>query len=195
MKSKKWNSDIDTQVILYFNLEPRRIKFQSIKLCHWSPPSPGFIMFCCDGASVGNPGCAGFGVVIRDHLCQVLGVITGGNGIATNYIAEVYVVICVVEMAVTWGLQKILLCYDSKTVITEFENNKMPWFVRMRWYKARKQIQEICFLHNYRETKFAADTAAKKGAEMHAEQRQVYTGRPSFFTRVEYPNVDYYITC
>ncbi|XP_026451545.1 uncharacterized protein LOC113351837 [Papaver somniferum] len=195
IKSNKCNSDIDTQVILYFNLEPRRIKFQSIKMCHWIPPSLGFIMFCCDGASVGNPGCAGFGVVIRDHLCQVLGVITGGIGVATNYLAEVYAVINAVELAVSWGLQNIIICSDYKTVITEFENNKVPWFVRMIWNKARNHIHEIHFLHNYREINFVADTAAKKGAKMSAGQRLVYTGRPIFLTRVEYPNVDYYRIC
>ncbi|XP_026452118.1 uncharacterized protein LOC113352522 [Papaver somniferum] len=162
MKRNKWNSDIDNQVILFFKLEPRKIRFQSIKSCHWNPPCPGFIMFCCDGASIGNPGFAGFGVVIRDHMSQVLGVITGGIGIATNYIAEVYAVISAVELDVKWGMHKVILVSDSKTVITEFEHNKMPWFVRMRWQKAIKQIQNIQFLHSYRETNFVADTAAKK---------------------------------
>ncbi|XP_026399812.1 uncharacterized protein LOC113295699 [Papaver somniferum] len=55
MTSYKWISDIDNQVILFFNLEPRKNKFQYIKTCFWRPPSPGFIMFCCDGASIGNP--------------------------------------------------------------------------------------------------------------------------------------------
>ncbi|XP_026399810.1 uncharacterized protein LOC113295698 [Papaver somniferum] len=117
----------------------------------------GFIMFCCDGASIGNPGISAFGIVIRDHLSQVLGVITGGIGIATNYIAEVYAVISAVELAVEW---------------------KMPWFVKKRWQKAMKHIQSIIFLHSYRETNFAADTAAKKGARLAVGQRQIYHGRP-----------------
>ncbi|XP_026435164.1 uncharacterized protein LOC113332878 [Papaver somniferum] len=91
--------------------------------------------------------------------------------------------------------QKVILVSDSKTVITEFENNKMPWFVRMRWQKEIKQIQNIQFLHSYRETNFAADTAAKKGAKLAAGQRKVYVGRPRFLARVEQPNVEYYRIC
>ncbi|XP_026428489.1 uncharacterized protein LOC113324383 [Papaver somniferum] len=195
MKSNNWNSDIDNQVILYFKLEPRKIKFQNIKTCFWSPPCPGFIMFCCDGASIGNPGLAGFGVVIRDHLSQVLRVITGGIGIATNYLAEVYVVISVVELAVEWEVHNVILNSDSKTVITEFENNQMPWFVKMRWQKAIRHIQSIIFLHSYMETNFAADTTTKKGARLAAGQRQAYYGRPNILARVKQPNVEYYRIC
>ncbi|XP_026459412.1 uncharacterized protein LOC113360078 [Papaver somniferum] len=100
IKSHKWDSDNNNQVILFFNLGPRKTKFQCIKPCFWIPPSTGFIMFCCDGASIGNPRAAAFGVVIRDHLSQVLGVISGGIGIAINYIAEVYAIICAVELEV-----------------------------------------------------------------------------------------------
>ncbi|XP_026443135.1 uncharacterized protein LOC113343014 [Papaver somniferum] len=120
IKSNMWNNDNDNQVILFFNLGARKIKFQHIKPCFWIPPSAGYVMFCCDGASIGNPGAAGFGVVIRDHLSQVLGDIIGGFGIATNYIAEVYEIIGAVELAVDWKLQNIILNSDSKTVISEF---------------------------------------------------------------------------
>ncbi|XP_026428343.1 uncharacterized protein LOC113324239 [Papaver somniferum] len=195
MKNNKWSSDIDNQVILFFNLEPRKIKFQNIKTCYWNPPSPGFIMFCYDGASIGNPGLAGFGVVIRDHLSQVLGVITGGIGSATNYIAEVHAVINAIELVVEWKMLNVILNSESKTVITEFENNQMPWFVKMRWQKAMKHVQSIIFLHSYREKNFAADTTAKKGTRLEAGQRNVYHGRPHFLARVEQPNVEYYRIC
>ncbi|XP_026399762.1 uncharacterized protein LOC113295646 [Papaver somniferum] len=140
-------------------------------------------------------GLAGFGVVIRDHLSQVLGVITGGIGITTNYIAEVYAIISAVELAVEWKVHNVILNSDSKTVITKFENNKMPWFVKMRWQKEIRHIQSIIFLHSYRETNFATDTAAKKGARLAAGKRQVYYGRPNFLARVEQPNVEYYRIC
>ncbi|XP_026451451.1 uncharacterized protein LOC113351729 [Papaver somniferum] len=166
-----WNNDNDNHVILFFDLGTRKIKFQCIKPCFWIPPSVGCVMFCCDGAIIGNPGAAGFGVVIRDHLSQVLGVIIGGIGISTNYIAEVYAIIGAVELAIEWKLQNIILNSDSKTVITEFAENKMPWFVKMRWLKEVSKIQSITFWHNLREVKYAADTAAKRGIKLAAGQR------------------------
>ncbi|XP_026429974.1 uncharacterized protein LOC113326464 [Papaver somniferum] len=59
-------------------------------------------------------GAAGFGIVIRDHLSQVLGVMSGGIGISTNYIAEVYAIISAVELAVEWKMQNAILNSDSK---------------------------------------------------------------------------------
>ncbi|XP_026383865.1 uncharacterized protein LOC113279387 [Papaver somniferum] len=136
IKGHKWSTKIDDQVILFFKLKPRNLKYQCIKPCYWILPRTGVVMFCCDGASFENPGASGFGVVIRDHLCRVLGVISGGIGIATNYIAEVYAIICAVELVVEWQIQEVILNSDSKTVVTEFAGNKMSWFVKMRWNKA-----------------------------------------------------------
>lgn len=43
----------------------------------WSPPHEGCLKLNFDGASKGNPGPAGFGCVLRDHLGRVLHVIYG----------------------------------------------------------------------------------------------------------------------
>ncbi|XP_026417457.1 uncharacterized protein LOC113312939 [Papaver somniferum] len=153
------------------------------------------ILFCCDGVSFGNPGAAGFGIVIRNHLFQVLGTLSGGIGVASNYIAEVYVVICAAELTVTWDLKNIIIKSDSKTVITEFAENKMPWFVRIRWQKSVKKLNSITFYHCFGEVNFSTDTAAKRGAKLAAGQRQLHYGRPNFLTRIEMPNIEYYRFC
>ncbi|XP_026444502.1 uncharacterized protein LOC113344808 [Papaver somniferum] len=54
----------------------------------WSPPNPGELMICCDGASLDNPGQAGSGVVFRDSNSAVLGVLCVGLGWQTNFYAE-----------------------------------------------------------------------------------------------------------
>ncbi|XP_026458533.1 uncharacterized protein LOC113359052 [Papaver somniferum] len=192
MKGHKWNQNYDLQVISFFNLGPRSSKFQKISICHWNPPAIGVIMFCCDGPSIGNIGEAGFGVVVRDHLCQVLGTLTGGIGIATNYVVEVYALICAAELAVQWNMHHIILKYDSKTVITEFAQGQVPWFVRTRWVKAASKIGSIIFCHSYREANFSADATAKRGAKLQDEERQIFKGRPSHPARIEMPGVNYY---
>ncbi|XP_026416492.1 uncharacterized protein LOC113311922 [Papaver somniferum] len=149
-------------------------------------------MFCCDGSSFGNTGKAGFGVVIRDHVCQVVGVMTGGLGITTNYVAENYVVVCAAELAVEWKMQNIIVCSDSKSVLENFARNQAPWFVRVRWQKAIKNLSSVIFQHQLREVNFSADNAAKKGANLGAGERQVFIGRPTFLPRIEMKGVTYY---
>ncbi|XP_026441939.1 uncharacterized protein LOC113341171 [Papaver somniferum] len=106
MKGTEWNQNYDLHIIEFFKLGCKQSKFQCIKSCYWIPPQIGFTLFCCDGASVGNPGVAGFGIVVRNHLCQVVGAMAGGIGIATNYIAETYAVVSAAELAVEWGEKK-----------------------------------------------------------------------------------------
>ncbi|XP_026450542.1 uncharacterized protein LOC113350619 [Papaver somniferum] len=99
MEGNKWNQNYDHKVISFFNLGSGPSKFQCVKDCYWFPHSISYTMFCCDGSSFGNPGTTGYGVVIRDHLSQVIGVLSGGIGIATNYIAKNYPILGVVELA------------------------------------------------------------------------------------------------
>jgi exonuclease III len=46
---------------------------QAISPSAWSPPPPGFLKLNFDGASRGNPGPAGLGAVLRNHLGPVWG--------------------------------------------------------------------------------------------------------------------------
>ncbi|XP_026444659.1 uncharacterized protein LOC113344992 [Papaver somniferum] len=168
MKGHKWNQIYDEQLIKFFSLGHKSTKYQCIRTCFWTPPTNGYILFCCDGSSFGNPGATGFGVVVRDEYCQVIGTLSGGLGMATNYIAENDVVLCATELALEWGLTKIIIRSDSKTVLQEFEADKVPWFLRAIWRKARSKIASIKFEHCYREVNLSADTVAKRGANLKA---------------------------
>ncbi|XP_026459246.1 uncharacterized protein LOC113359893 [Papaver somniferum] len=113
----KWCQNHDQEIIVRFHLGLRHSRFQCIKKCHWLPPEQGFIMFCCDGSSFGNPGSAGFGVVVKDPACQVVGTLTGGIGVASNYLAETYGVMCALELEIQWSMQSIIIVSDSKIVL------------------------------------------------------------------------------
>ncbi|XP_026397147.1 uncharacterized protein LOC113291878 [Papaver somniferum] len=147
MKGHKWSQIYDDQIINFFSLGHRSTKFQCIRACFWSPPTNGYILFCCDGSSFGNPRGAGFGVVIRDEFFQVIGTLCGGLGMTTNYIAENYAVLCAIELAIERGLTKIIIRSDSKTVLQEFGAGKIPWFLRSRWRKEKSRIPSIQFEH------------------------------------------------
>ncbi|XP_026428236.1 uncharacterized protein LOC113324115 [Papaver somniferum] len=164
MKGSKWNQSYDLQVINFFNLGIRPNKFQCIKSCYLSPPPIGYTMFCCDGSSFGNPRAAGLGIVVRNHLCQVIGALSGGIGVTTNYITENFAVLCATELAGEWKLLNIVISSDSKAVIDGFLKGKVPCFIKKRWQKAVSRISSIIFQHCFREINFSADTVAKKGS-------------------------------
>ncbi|XP_026435199.1 uncharacterized protein LOC113332914 [Papaver somniferum] len=112
MKGTRWNQDYDTIILKFFHLDPRRTKFTTLKDCFWVNPAKGFVLFCCDGSAVGNPGLEGFGIIARDHECRVLGTISGGLGVATNYIAEALDVIWALEWAVKLHCDNIIIRSD-----------------------------------------------------------------------------------
>lgn len=180
---------------IIFQSGSRCNKFQYIKICHWSPPPMGYTMFSCDGSSIGIPRSAGFGVVIRNHLCRVLGALAGGIGITTNYVAENYAVLYVVELAWEWELQDIIICSDSKTVIDGFIKGQVPWFIKMRWQKDVSKVSSIMFQHYFRETNFSAYTVAKWGDSLAVGERQLTIVRPNFLIIVEMQEVEYYRFC
>ncbi|XP_026437380.1 uncharacterized protein LOC113335563 [Papaver somniferum] len=93
MHGARWGQVYDSNILNFFNLSNRRIRFQAIKECYWSSPKIGYVLFCCDGAAAGNPGIAGFGIITRGCNCEVIGTVSGGLGITTNYIAETLEVI------------------------------------------------------------------------------------------------------
>ncbi|XP_026378793.1 uncharacterized protein LOC113273259 [Papaver somniferum] len=191
-RKAKNKSPLIQRIIAKFKLEVRNSKFQMIKECYWLPPDLNFTMVFRDGSSFGNPGNVDFWVIVRDHDCQVLDTLTGGIGIASNFIAELYAVICALELEIEWGKQKVIIVSDSKSVVNVFNQKEVPWFIRGRWKKVVRKLSIIKYLHCYREVNFSADGIAKKGASLAAGERHICIGRPSSLISVEMPDVKYY---
>ncbi|XP_026436157.1 uncharacterized protein LOC113334021 [Papaver somniferum] len=83
----------------------------------WTPPNPDKLMICCDGASLGNPGQAGSGVVFRDSNSAVLGVLCVGLGWQTNYYVEVCAAIYGAVVAQRWNVKNLCVRSDSMSCI------------------------------------------------------------------------------
>ena len=66
---------------------PFSLPLQSIPSI-WTPPKEGFIKLNFDGASKGNPGPAGYGVVLRNSGGEILDMEAGFLGETTNNVAE-----------------------------------------------------------------------------------------------------------
>ncbi|XP_026443762.1 uncharacterized protein LOC113343877 [Papaver somniferum] len=144
---------------------------------------------------MGNPGNAGFGIIARNHYFQVVRIISGGIGVATNYIAEVLAVVGAAEWAVLLKCKYIIIRSDSAAVIGDFKKGDIPWFVRVRWLKACSSLIDVHYEHCYRELNFLADNLAKEGAKLRAGDQIHQSGRPSFLIRIEMHDVEYYMFC
>ncbi|XP_078437405.1 uncharacterized protein LOC144707989 isoform X2 [Wolffia australiana] len=73
-----------------------------------------------DGASKGNPGRAGAGVIIRSEDGAVIYRLREGLGVATNNVAEYRAMILGLRCALKKGLKVIRIQGDSKLVVNQF---------------------------------------------------------------------------
>ncbi|XP_026383760.1 uncharacterized protein LOC113279278 [Papaver somniferum] len=160
-----------------------------------SAPEYGFMLFCYDGSSIGNPGTAGFGIIIKDHICQVIGTMSCGRSVNTNFVAEVFAVIFAMEWAVIFGAKKIIIGSYSKSLISDFCRGTIPWFIILRWLNARQKLECVRFEHCFREINFSTDSLAKKSAKLEARERVMHNGRPGFLISIEMPEVACFRFC
>ena len=83
----------------------------------WSPLPEDFIKLNFDGASKGNPGAAGFGVVFRNHHGHILLISAGFLGHSTNNAAELWGLIKGLELAIKNDFAKLIVEGDSQIII------------------------------------------------------------------------------
>ena len=124
MKGHMFNTQEDLRILNYFRVKHRSCKTSIPLEVRWSPPNPGEIMICCDGASRGNPGQAGCGVTFRDSNSAELGFLCVGLGWQTNYYAEVCAVIYGAMAAKRWNTTNLCVRSDSMSCIRERKEDK-----------------------------------------------------------------------
>lgn len=85
-----------------------------------------------DGASSGNPGPAGIGIVILDPGGVELAARGAGIGRATNNVAEYRAVIEGLKMALKLGAARVRLCTDSELLVRQVEGAYKVKSARLR---------------------------------------------------------------
>lgn len=118
-----YNNKEELRVVVYFRVQHRRVKFSVPKECICVAPEENELMLCCDGAARGNPGRAGAGVVVRDSAATVLGAMSIGFGIQTNYLSELFCVIIALEWAVKFDVHNICIRTDSMGAVVDFSGD------------------------------------------------------------------------
>jgi probable phosphoglycerate mutase len=111
-----------------------------------SGPATGpWITAHCDGGARGNPGPAGFGVLIQDAEGAVLAELSEFLGIQTNNFAEYSGLLAALDYALTHGHRRLRVVSDSELMVMQIHGSykvKSP-ILRPLYDQARKKIAQL----------------------------------------------------
>jgi ribonuclease H / adenosylcobalamin/alpha-ribazole phosphatase len=132
--------------------------------------NPDEMVVWTDGGARGNPGPAGFGVVVMTPGGTVLAQLAEGIGWATNNVAEYRGVIAGLEQALALGARRVRVRADSLLVVNQ--QNGL-WKVRnpaLRelWAETRRlagQFERVIWEHVPRERNRRADALANRAMD------------------------------
>ncbi len=124
----------------------------------------------CDGASRGNPGPAGIGVVITDGDGTVVAEIAEGLGVATNNVAEYTAAIRGLERARDLGARDVLVRSDSRLLVEQLSGRFKVKNPNLRRLHAAARglaagFDSVRFEHVPRERNTMADRLANRGVD------------------------------
>ncbi|MEW5979187.1 MAG: reverse transcriptase-like protein [Acidobacteriota bacterium] len=74
-----------------------------------------------DGGSRGNPGVAGYGVLLLDEDGQVLASVSEGIGIGTNNVAEYSALLAALRLAQSHGIRALQVLADSELLVKQIQ--------------------------------------------------------------------------
>ena len=124
----------------------------------------------CDGASRGNPGEAGIGVVIRSHEKKILLEVSDYIGKTTNNIAEYMALIKGLEEALLLGASEASFFCDSELLVKQIngEYKVKNEGLKPLYLHALSLIKKFKIQHTFREKNIHADELANRGIEEHS---------------------------
>jgi len=136
-----------------------------------TPPAAPSARAWIDGASRGNPGDAGFGVLFETDLASEE--IVGYLGQATNNVAEYAALIAVLTLASDRGVEKLVVYSDSQLLVRQVTGAyrvKAPHLVPifLKALKLRQSIPDFAIEHVIREDNKAADRLANQAIDLRA---------------------------
>jgi len=135
-----------------------------------------FLIVNVDGASKGNPGEAGIGVVVFDKDLNIMQESCEYIGIATNNIAEYKALILGVKLAVEFNAKNTLFISDSELLVKQIMGEYRVKNTQLKSLYSEVQnllrkLPEWEIKHVSREENKEADLLANKGVEMFTENR------------------------
>lgn len=125
----------------------------------------------CDGASRGNPGESGIGVIIRDAKGNVLYAEGGYIGRATNNIAEYEALLACLSKARALGCTRLVVQSDSELMVRQLQGTYKVRDKKLQKYflKVNELLQpgtfDFTIVHVDREKNRDADMLANAGID------------------------------
>ena len=123
-----------------------------------------------DGASLGNPGEAGCGFVVKDESGKTIYEGAKSLGVSTNNVAEYFGLISAAEYVKTLNPQFVEFFLDSELVVKQIkgEYKVKNSFLLQLWSRAVELLRDIdhTISHIPREKNIEADFLSKKAAMM-----------------------------
>lgn len=105
----------------------------------------GWVTANTDGGARGNPGPAGYGVVVEDEGGQRLATLSEFIGVKTNNVAEYSALLAALEWAVSTGQTKLRVISDSELMVKQIQGKykvNSP-DLRPMWEEARRKIGRL----------------------------------------------------
>ncbi|KAF5178256.1 hypothetical protein FRX31_032156, partial [Thalictrum thalictroides] len=180
------------EILHNLELQTRVKKPLQVMECYWCAPPPGYVKVNTDGASRGNPGQAGWGLIFRNNKCEVLGTGYGGLGIATNFFAESAAIVEALRIAIEKGWSNLWIEADSESAMRSFQTNTVHWLLKEDWESARGKLPNLILSVNRREVNIAADSCSKKGSHLQKGERFWWDAKLPFNLSIENPDSVYY---
>jgi ribonuclease H / adenosylcobalamin/alpha-ribazole phosphatase len=145
--------------------------------------SPTDVVVWTDGGARGNPGPAGYGVVVTTPGGEILAQLAEGIGWATNNVAEYRGAIAGLEQALALGARQVRVRADSLLVVNQ---QKGLWKVknptlRELWVETRRlvgQFERVIWEHVPRERNRHADALANRAMDAQGMVERPVEGLP-----------------
>jgi len=145
--------------------------------------NPEEVVVWTDGGARGNPGPAGFGVVVTTPGGEVLAQLAEGIGWATNNVAEYRGAIAGLEQALALGARRARIRADSLLVVNQQTG---LWKVknealRALWAETRRlvgQFERVTWEHVPRERNRRADALANQAMDAQGMVERPVEGQP-----------------
>ncbi|MFH0977348.1 MAG: ribonuclease HI family protein [Spirochaetota bacterium] len=130
-------------------------------------PLGSYLLMYTDGASSGNPGPSGIGVVINDREDRTVGKVSCFIGINTNNFAEYSAIIRALQIAIYFKTKDLKIRTDSELVVKQLKgvykvtsDNIKPLYEKAQ--KLKRKINSCRIEHIPRSLNDKADYLAKK---------------------------------
>jgi len=140
------------------------------------PLSSSLLMYT-DGASSGNPGPAGIGIVINDKEDRTVGKVSLFIGNKTNNFAEYSALIRALKIAIYFKTKDLKIRTDSELVVKQIKGEYKVSSAKIKplydeAVRLKRMIQSCRIEHVTRSLNDKADYLAKKAVDSHLQQNK-----------------------